>query len=125
MKRGSMVKKTTTTDDDLTAVKRLERALRQVRTSIDPLVPAQVVQAFLAVATNEGKTLTELAEVLGTNMSTASRQFLDLGERNRKMEPGYQLINREVDPMNLRINRYTLTPKGRLLVKELAAIIRD
>lgn len=112
-------------EDDLTAVKRLERALRQVRTSIDPLVPTQVVQAFLAVAANEGKTLTELAEVLGTNLSTASRQLLDLGDRNRKMEQGYMLVDRQVDPMNLRINRYTLTPKGRLLIKELASIMRD
>ncbi len=115
----------TTTEDDLTAVKRLERAMRQVRTSIDPLVPTQVVQAFLAVAANEGKTLTELAEILGTNISTASRQMLDLGERNRKMEPGYQLIDRQIDPMNLRTNRYTLTTKGRLLIKELASIMRD
>jgi DNA-binding MarR family transcriptional regulator len=115
----------TITEDDLTAVRRLERAMRQVRASIDPLVPTQVVQAFLAVASNEGKSLTELAEVLGTNLSTTSRQMLDLGERNRKMEQGYQLVDRQIDPLNLRTNRYTLTTKGRLLIKELASIMRD
>ena len=107
------------------SIKKLERAIRQCRTAIDPLVPTQVVQAFPAVAMHEGKTLTEIAEVLGTNISTASRQLLDLGERNRKMEPGYMLIDRKVDPMNLRVNRYTLTPKGRLLIKELAQIMED
>jgi DNA-binding MarR family transcriptional regulator len=112
-------------DADFVAVKKLERALRQVRAAIDPLVPTQVVQAFLAVATNEGKTLSELSEILGTNLSTASRQLLDLGDRNRKMEQGYMLIDRKSDPMNLRINRYTLTPKGKLLFKELATIMRD
>lgn len=111
--------------EDEDGVKRLERALRQVRTAIDPTVPTQLVQAFLAVALNEGQTLTELAEHLGTNISTASRQLLDLGERNRKMEPGYNLVDRKVDPMNLRVNRYSLTPKGRLLIKELAEIMKE
>lgn len=112
-------------DETLMAVRRLERALRQVRTAIDPLVPTQVVQAFLAVAVNEGRTLTELAEALGTNVSTASRQLLDLGDRNRKMEDGYKLVDRQADPMNLRVNRYTLTPKGKLLIQELAEIMKD
>lgn len=104
-------------------IKRLDRALRQVRMSIDPLVPTQLVQAFLTVAANEGMTLTEIAEKLGTNLSTASRQLLDLSDRNRKMEPGYQLVSRQTDPTNLRVNRYTLTPKGKLLVDELVDIM--
>lgn len=112
-------------DETEKPIKRLDRALRQVRASIDPLVPTQVVQAFLTVALNEGKTLTEIAEVLGTNVSTASRQLLDLGERNRKREPGYMLIEVQSDPMNLRINRYALTPKGRLLLRELAQIMEE
>lgn len=114
-----------TTEEEEAGIKRLERALRQVRTAIDPTVPTQLVQAFLAVGLNEGQTLTELADLLGTNISTASRQLLDLGERNRKMEPGYGLVDRKVDPMNLRVNRYTLTPKGRLLIRELAEIMKE
>ena len=106
-------------------LKRFERAVGQVRTSIDPLVPTQLVQAFLTVAMEEGMTLTEISERLGTNLSTASRQLLDLGERNRKMEPGYMLVNRIVDPNNLRVNRYTLTPKGKLLVNQLVDIMED
>ncbi len=35
------------------------------------------------------------------------------------MEKGYQLIDRQVDPSNFRINRYFLTAKGRLLVQSL------
>ena len=106
-------------------LRKLYRALRIVRTAIDPLVPTQMVQAFLAVALTEGHTLTEIAEVLGTNISTASRQLLDLGERNRRMEPGYQLVESRADPMNLRTNRYTLSPKGRMLAKELVDILKE
>lgn len=113
------------TEADQAALKKLNRAVKQCRTAIDPLVPTQVVQAFLTVALKEGQTLTELAEQLGTNVSTASRHLLDLSDRNRKMEDGYKLVSRTVDPMNLRVNRYTLTPKGKLLASELAAIIGD
>lgn len=114
-----------TEDEETKMLKRFDRGLRQCRTAIDPTVPTQLVQALLAVHFNEGQTLTEIADNLGTNVSTASRQLLDLGERNRKGEPGYGLVDRKVDPMNLRVNRYALTPKGRLLVKELANIMKE
>lgn len=104
---------------DKAALKRLERALRELRTAIAPNVPTQVVQAFLAVALNEGKSLTDYASMLDTNVSTASRQMLDLGERNRKGEKGYMLVDRQVDSANLRVNRYFLTSKGRLLLTSL------
>ncbi|KMS60220.1 MarR family transcriptional regulator [Novosphingobium barchaimii LL02] len=113
------------TDEERIAIRKLYRAQRQVRASIGPQVPSQVVQAFLAVADNEGLTLTELADILGTNVSTASRQMLDLSDRNRKMEAGHNLISRTPDPMNLRVNRYTLTPKGRILIQELAETMKD
>ena len=101
------------------ALQRLDDAIRHLRTAIDPNVPSQVIQALLAVAQNEGQPLSDYARLLGTNLSTASRQFHDLGERNRKMEPGYKLIERQVDPSDLRVNRYFLTTKGRLLVRSL------
>ena len=106
--------------DDFKALRRFDRALKQVRTSIDPTVPTQLVQAFVLVALNEGKSLTELAQALGSSASTVSRHLLDLGERNRKMEPGYGLVDRRVDPMELRKNIYTLTPKGKLLAASIS-----
>lgn len=107
------------TGHERASLRALDRAIRELRTAIDPNVPTQVIQAVLAVAQDEGQTLSTYASRLGTNISTASRHFLDLGERNRKMEKGYQLIDRQVDPSNLRINRYYLTTKGRLLVQSL------
>lgn len=113
------------TDSDKLTLQRLEKALRELRTAIDPNVPTQVIQAFVVVAQNEGQTLSAYAAQIGTNVSTASRHFLDLGERNRKMEKGYMLIDRRVDPSNLRINRYFLTTRGRLLLKSLIDTMGD
>jgi DNA-binding MarR family transcriptional regulator len=104
---------------------KFDRLLDQVRTAIDPTVPTQLVQAFVKVALYEGKTLTEYADMLGANVSTASRHLLDLGERNRKMEPGYQLVESRNDPMNLRQKHYSLTRKGQMLWRALTTILED
>ena len=110
---------------DSKAADNLERLFAQVRTSIDPTVPTQLVHAFIAVARNEGSTLTDLAERLGANISTASRHLLDLGERNRKKEPGYDLVESRTDPTSLRSKNYTLTPKGKLLWGTLLDIMES
>lgn len=99
----------------------IERLITQFRASFDHTVPLQIIHAFVIVARNEGKSLTELAERLGANMSTASRHLLDLGERNRRREPGYGLVEAKADPMNLRQKQYTLTPKGKFVWNNICA----
>lgn len=106
-------------------LRKMDRVLTQVRSSIDPSVPAQLVQTFIAVALDEGKSLTEYAQDIGAQKGTASRHLLDLGDRNRKMEPGYNLVDRAQHPTNLRTNVYTLTAKGKLLAKQIAEILED
>ena len=107
----------------MAALRKADRLLSEFRSSIDPNIPAQMLQTFMAVAMNEGKSLTEIADLVSANMSTASRHLLELGERNRRLEPGYNLVARTPDPMNLRQNAYTLTPKGKLLVKNVLKIM--
>ena len=111
------------TDQDRSVAKKIDLVLYQFRTSIDRNVPAQMLQSFMAVAMTEGKSLTEIAALVGANVSTASRHMLELGDRNRKMEPGYGLVTRTADPMNLRQNAYTLSSKGRLLLRSILQII--
>ena len=111
------------TDKDLSAAKKVDLLLRQFRTSIDPNIPAQMLQTFMTVAMNEGKSLTEIAALCSSNISTASRHLLELGARNRRMEPGYGLVDRTTEPMNLRQNAYTLTAKGRLLLDAIIKIM--
>jgi DNA-binding MarR family transcriptional regulator len=112
-------------DEQKRTLRKLDRVLMQFRTAIDPNVPAQLAQTFVAVALNEGASLTEIANVVGTALSTASRHLADLGDRNRKKESGYKLVHREQDAMELRKNIYTLTPKGRLLAEALAHAMKD
>lgn len=111
------------TDKEMEALKKIDSLLSQFRSSIDPNIPAQMLQTFMAVAMNEGQSLTKIAEVVSANLSTASRHLLELGDRNRKMEPGYGLVARTPDPMNLRQNAYSLTPKGKLLLANILKIM--
>ena len=86
---------------------------------LSPTMPLQVAQTFLLVCIHEGCSLTDLLKRTGWSQSTLSRHLLDLGKRNRHKEPGLNLVDSQRDPMELRKNIYTPTPKGRKLIQEL------
>lgn len=87
---------------------------------VSPSMSVPLAQTLLLVALNEGKSLRELADIAGLKQGTISRYLLDLSERNRSLEQGFGLVHREADPMELRKNMYTLTPKGREVLKRVA-----
>src|SRR3546814_5551973 len=61
-------------EKDNRGLKNFRRALLQVRAAIGPTIPTQLVQTFVDVALNEGKSLGELAELVGSNASTRSEE---------------------------------------------------
>lgn len=103
-------------DEDRQALQRLYAALDEVK-GISIHMPVGQLMAFIVVALNEGKPMKELAKIADSNISTMSRQLIDLGSRNRRMEPGYMLIEQRQNPMNLRENQYSVTLKGNHLLK--------
>jgi len=86
-------------------------------------MPIQMAQTFLLVALNEGLSMNEYQKMTGLPQSTMSRHLLDLGERNRQLGPGLGLVERRQVPTNLRANEYSLSPKGRTLVKQLLVAV--
>jgi DNA-binding MarR family transcriptional regulator len=83
------------------------------------------LKAFLLVATNEGKSLGELAQLAGGRTSTMSRYLLDFSDKLKDGSPGYGLIYRTADQSELRRNVYVLSPSGHaLLDKALSHIGR-
>ena len=85
----------------------------------NPQVPLAIAEAFLLVALNEGASLRELCEISGQPQSTMSRHLLDLGDKNRKGEPGMKLVEWEMDPWELRRKMYRLTTRGRKLMRTI------
>lgn len=82
----------------------------------------QLAQSLLLVALNEGASLRDLQTKTQWSMSTMSRHLLDLGQRDRRMEPGLDLVVMRQNPMNMRTNEYRLSKKGK---EVLARIIQS
>jgi DNA-binding MarR family transcriptional regulator len=85
----------------------------------EPQIPASMIEAFLRVALNEGCSLRDIVELSGKPQSTVSRHLLDLGDRNRKGEPGLGLVSWRIAPDELRRKEYSLTAKGRGLLRRI------
>lgn len=100
------------------------REIAQIITEVMSVnVTMHTVETFLAMAEDEGLTVTEYARKLGTSLNTVSRQLLDLGIRNRKGEPGWRLVEPYIDPQDLRSKSYRLTLEGRQLANRIKAIL--
>lgn len=101
--------------------KELRRIRQVLKTFMDVKAEMNVglALAFIEVALHEGASMNELKDICGTKQSTMSRQLLDLGQRDRRMQPGLGLVDSRIDPMELRKKNYTLSPQGRRLIEEL------
>lgn len=80
-----------------------------------PTVPSQVIQAFLAVALEEGRPMHEYAAILGSNLSTTSRHFMDLSDRDRAKREGHMMVVRQRNPLNEREVLMSLSSQGKLM----------
>tara|TARA_R100000742_G_C4256296_1_gene74167 strand:- start:271 stop:618 length:348 start_codon:yes stop_codon:yes gene_type:complete len=103
----------------LEKIERIFATLRLVR----PDMTLQLAQQFILVALNEGTSLGELAGKSGWVLATASRQLLDLGDRDRHGREGLKLVNSVRDKDNLKKNVYTLSPKGKQVINQLVGIL--
>lgn len=82
-------------------------------------MPAQYIRTFLMVAAEEGLGVGDYARKAGVAKSVMSRHVLDLGDFNRKREPGFELLEQHVDIMERRRHAIYLTPKGRALLERM------
>ena len=81
------------TPGDKRIIQSLLLALEPVSNLRGHPVKLRLVTAFLAVATNEGKGLSEYARCLGIHRATISRFIYELADRSRYGGPGLGLIS--------------------------------
>jgi DNA-binding MarR family transcriptional regulator len=81
-------------------------------TAVYSIMPIQQARTFLLVAMEEGLGVGEYARRAGANPTVMTRHMLDLGEMNRRHEPGLALVYTRPNPMNRRMHQVFLTPKG-------------
>ena len=114
--RGIQARKLT--DEERSSIKGMLGALEPFR-SLRQTMPLQYVTAFLLVAEEEGLGVGDYAKRAEVSVSVMSRHLLDIGERNRDMEPGFGLVTYRSNPMELRKHEYFLTDKGRAVLHKI------
>lgn len=119
----------TSKDARVRVMGRLREIANLVTDNMSVNITMHTLETLLAVAEDEGLTITEYAKKLRTSMNTVSRQLLDLGDRGRpdkktgQAKPGFKLVEPVIDPMDLRSKTYRLTPKGRNFVNSIVNIL--
>jgi DNA-binding MarR family transcriptional regulator len=86
---------------------------------LDREMPAQVVATLLYVATHDNCHKQALEEALDFTAASGSRNTDWLSAKHRLNKPGLGLIVKETDPSNRRRQTLTLSPKGRIFIKQL------
>lgn len=109
--------------EDQRLLNKLKLAMSEFQ-NLEESIPLQLCITFIIVALNDGCSLTDVWKQTGWAQSTVSRHMLDLGPYNRHKQPGFGLVQSERDPMELRKNIYSLTPKGKVLAAKILDIMR-
>jgi DNA-binding MarR family transcriptional regulator len=99
----------------------LMEAFRAIRR----LMPLQHAYAFLLVALEEGRSVSEYAQRAGTTQAVMTRILFALGSRSRGRDAGYGLVQQVIDPQDARITQTFLTVSGRALVHQIVRLIRS
>ena len=89
----------------------------------DKDMPLTRLQLFLYIADHEGCLVSDLMKHTGLKQGTVSRSLALLGERPvRGRKAGFHWVEQQIDPDDPRRHRCYLTPKGRAIISQIAAM---
>jgi DNA-binding MarR family transcriptional regulator len=111
--------KSSVSEDERDAARVMMGALECFRAE-NPVMTIQLAFTFLMVVHDEGLGVTEYAAKAGITQSVMSRHIADLGEYNRRHEPGLNLVVQKVDVMDRRRTTIHLSARGKTLVAKLS-----
>lgn len=115
--------KPTLSEEDKAAARALFLALKPFR-DIRSTMPLQYVITFLLVAMEEGKGVTEYAEIAAVPATVMTRHLLDIGDRNRSREDGFGLVTQERGRNDLRRRHTRVTTRGKALMNEIKQALK-
>jgi DNA-binding MarR family transcriptional regulator len=93
--------------------------------AIRRIMPLQHAYAFLFVALDEGRSVSQYAKYTGTTQPVMTRILFALSSRGRGRMPGCGLVRQVVDPQDGRSTQTFLTIRGKALVGEIVQAIRS
>jgi DNA-binding MarR family transcriptional regulator len=92
--------------------------------AIRRLMPLQHAYAFLLVALEEGRSVSEYAKRVGVTQAVMTRILFALSSRAHRRQPGCGLVQQVIDPQDGRRTQTFLTFRGNALVHEMVRLIR-
>jgi len=88
-------------------------------------MPLQHAYAFLLVAFEEGRSVTEYAKRVGVTQAVMTRILFSLGSSSQGRAPGYGLVQQAIDPKDSRRTQTFLSAKGKVLKQEIVRLMRS
>lgn len=117
-----------TSSDNRIAVNRALQILNIFR-DLDQEMPIGEAVSFLLIANGEtrdggGLTVTELGRQGGFALATASRYMKSLALKNRRGEPGHEVVTDERDPTDDRRKVLRISTKGQRVLTRIQTALR-
>lgn len=107
--------------------KLLRRTLRVMEEfkKLDPEMPLQQMITFveIALASEDGISVSDLATKVGNSQSSASRHVAVLGDFGRGKTPALQVVKASVNPMDRRVQIVKLSHKGKMVIDHLLEVV--
>ena len=88
-------------------------------------MPLQHAYAFLLVALEEGRSVSEYAKRVGLTQAVMTRILFSLGSSSQGRAPGYGLVQQTIDPNDSRRTQTFLSAKGKVLMHEMGRLMRS
>ena len=108
-------------DADISGLNALGHALRLFK-EIAPNIPASAVEAFIMIATRQGKSISAYARQANVQFNHIARQVADLSRMDRNNRPGLDFVEKRAGQNEREVLLY-LTPRGREFARKLAGCI--
>lgn len=108
------------TDAEVLAATRLKDIFALMGAEISPTITPIMLEVFMAVALHPDQSATDYANrVEGEDVQSIVKKLDKLGEKGRRNEEGYKLLDKRQSPHHGNVKLYTLSIKGRALLKKL------
>jgi hypothetical protein len=110
-------------EEDKKYLRRLLKVIEFVR-SHNAELPIQTLGCFVAIALEEGQTITGVGNKLGLSQSSASRNVSELTERSWKKVEGLKIAEYHQSYENIAQKTLHLTHKGRTWAEQMSDIMK-
>jgi DNA-binding MarR family transcriptional regulator len=106
------------TPEEMRSFKKLLRALEYFK-KLSVAFPESYMEGFLHVALKQGLGTGEYSQRLEMNKDSTSRILGIIGDRPRRTEKSYALVEQCDDPLDSRKTHYFVTAKGAQILKKI------